>query len=108
MRIFPRDSLQMRHGGTDCLVDRLHAALDAHRAGAVDGDAGLSAFLVRLHENGRNHAHPARGGRIDVDLAKGIDDFLELGHGGRSALGCRLWGISCVPPDYFLQLLNHA
>ena len=66
------------------MADRTPAAvLDAvelgHGAGAVQGDAGLRAFLVRLHEDGGHHAAlPSRRG-VDVDFAERFDHMLRLG-----------------------------
>ena len=51
------------------------AVQGGHRAGAVQGDAGLSAFLVRFHENGRGDARLAARGGVDVDLAERFNDF---------------------------------
>src|SRR5262249_38317372 len=57
------------------------ATVDAgHGARTVQGNAGLRAFLARLHENGGDDADFTSGLRIDVHLAEGLDHTLELGH----------------------------
>src|SRR5262249_32292017 len=51
-----------------------------HRAGAVQGDAGLRALAARLHEDGGGDADLAAARRGDVHLAERSNDLLDLRH----------------------------
>src|SRR5262249_141706 len=72
-----RAAEQRRQGAAAAVIDAVELA---HGAGAVQGDAGLGALLVRLHQDGGDDADLGAG-RIDVDLAGGVGDVSELGHG---------------------------
>src|SRR5262249_29218966 len=54
-----------------------------HGAGTVQGDAGLCALAAWFHQDGGDDTNLVAGW-IDVDLAEGFDDTLELRHGGSS------------------------
>src|SRR5262249_29018346 len=79
--------LAAEQGGEEPATTLLFDAVEAaHRAGAVQGDAGLRSLAARLHEDGRHHAHLAAGGRVDVHLTKRLDDTFQLRHESDSML----------------------